>query len=277
MNKELSKEISASSFKCKTKFPIILIHGTGFRDHKFLNYWGRIPKALENQGAEIFYSNQDAWGIIEKNAEMIKNSILEVLTKSGSEKVNLIAHSKGGLEARYMIHELGMDQYVASLTTISTPHHGSKTMDLFFNFPLFLYKFISIFVNLYFKLLGDKEPDFYKASRQLSTICCKDFNHKIENAPCIYYQSYTSIMKNSLSDIFLFFPHFFIKRIEGDNDGMVAVNSAKWGDFKGVITGKHLRGISHADIVDLRRLNYSGFDIREIYISIVESLKDKGF
>jgi hypothetical protein len=38
-----------------------------------------------------------------------------------------------------------------------------------------------------------------------------------------------------------------------------------------IITGKHLRGVFHADVVDLRRMNYPGFDIREIYISIVES------
>ena len=62
---------------------------------------------------------------------MIKRSILEVLTKTGAEKVNLIAHSKGGMEARYMIKVLGMNTHVASLTTISTPHHGSKTMDQF--------------------------------------------------------------------------------------------------------------------------------------------------
>ncbi|MFT5874855.1 MAG: triacylglycerol lipase [Clostridium sp.] len=263
--------------RCKTKYPIVLIHGTGFRDNKILNYWGRIPKALTTEGADIYYGYQDCWGTIEYNASIIKNNILDVILKTGSEKVNLIAHSKGGLEARFMICELGMEQYIASLTTISTPHHSSKTIDKFYNYPTFLYKLIAFFVNLYFKILGDKSPDFYTASRQFSTYFCEKFNTKITNSEYIYYQSYASIMKNSFSDIFMAIPHFVVKLGEGDNDGLVTPNSAKWGEFKGLISGETARGISHADIVDFRRMGYSKIDIRGIYIGIVEDLKNNGF
>lgn len=68
-----------------------------------------------------------------------------------------------------MINELGMGDYVVSLTTISTPHFDSKTMDLFVKLPEFLYKFVSIFISFYFRLLGiylEASPDsiwFYKA------------------------------------------------------------------------------------------------------------------
>lgn len=265
------------TLRCKTKYPIVLVHGTGLRDYKHFNYWGRIPKALERNGAEIFYCYQDAWGSIEKNAQTDKNSILLALKKSGAEKVNLIAHSKGGLEARYMIHELGMEAYIASLTTISTPHHGSKTMDLFYSALTFLYKIAAVFVNLYFKILGDKEPDFYNVCRQLSTFSCEEFNRRMENSINIFYQSYASKMKNPFSDIFLFLPHMVLNLVEKDNDGIVAVNSAKWGEFKGVITSKSQRGVSHADVVDFRRTSYKGFDIREVYIGIVEDLKNRGF
>lgn len=266
-----------SSLDCATKYPIVLIHGTGFRDRKLINYWGRIPKALENAGAKVFYSNHDAWGTFESNAEIIKSSILAVLDETKAEKINLIAHSKGGIEARYMISALEMEPYIASLTTISTPHYGSKTMDFCFKLPTFLFKVSATFVNLYFKLLGDKHPDFYKASTQLTTLYCNEFNQKIINSENIYYQSYATKMKNSFSDILLFLPHFIVKRIEGDNDGIVAVNSATWVNFKGVITGKRQRGVSHADIVDLRRKDYSGIDVREIYLNIVKELKSKGF
>ena len=265
------------SDRCKTKYPIVLIHGTGFRDYRYFNYWGRIPKALKAEGADIYYGYQDCWGTIEYNAGIIKNNVLDIILKTGSEKVNLIAHSKGGLEARYMICEFGMEQYISSLTTISTPHHGSKTIDKFYYYPTFLYKFIAFFVDLYFKILGDKRPDFYTASRQLSTCFCEKFNKKITTSEHIYYQSYASIMKNSFSDIFMVIPHFVVKLIEGDNDGLVTPNSAKWGKFKGLISGKTKRGISHADIVDFRRTNYSGIDIRDVYIDIVEDLKNNGF
>lgn len=47
--------------QCKTKYPIVFIHGTGFRDRKWLNYWGRIPKLLIQNGCEVYYGNQDSW------------------------------------------------------------------------------------------------------------------------------------------------------------------------------------------------------------------------
>lgn len=279
MIKELTKEIykpTVPLLRCETKYPIVLIHGVGSRDRKHFNYWGRIPKSLDSQGAKIFYSNQDAWGTIEANSEIVKNSIIEALKTTGSDKVNLIAHSKGGLEARYLIHELDMESSVASLTTIATPHNGSKTMDLILKLPTFLYKFISNIMNFYYKLLGDKQPDFYTASVQLSGVYSKDFNRKISNSENIYYQSYATKMKNSFSDILFCLPHLIINLVDGENDGMVTVDSATWTNFRGVITGKHSRGISHADSVDFRRMNRSGIDMREIYMNIVEHLKDLG-
>ena len=38
---------------CKTRYPIVLIHGAGFRDLKWPVYWGRIPKA-QPAGQDIF-------------------------------------------------------------------------------------------------------------------------------------------------------------------------------------------------------------------------------
>lgn len=263
--------------RCKTKYPIVLIHGIGFRDNKFFNYWGRIPRTLIAEGADIYYGKQDSWATIEYNAEIIKKNILSVISKTGSEKVNLIAHSKGGLEARYMISALGMEKYIASLTTISTPHRGSKTIDKFCKLPPFLYKFIAFLIDLIYRIIGDAEPDFYEASRQFTSFYCEKFNSKILNSTEVYYQSYASIMENSFSDIFMFIPHFIIKLIEGDNDGLVTPESAKWGNFKGLISGKTMRGVSHADIVDFRRRNYSGIDIREVYVEIIEGLKNSGF
>lgn len=263
--------------QCQTKYPLILIHGTGSRHRKFPNYWGRIPKALISGGALIYYSSQDAWGTIEENAKAIKQDILSVLKETHSEKVNIIAHSKGGLEARYMIYGLGMSDKVASLTTISTPHRGSKTIDFLVKIPDFMYKGAAFLVNGCSRILGDKNPDFSKTVRQLTTAYCSAFNEKIQDHKEVYYQSYAALMKNSFSDMILLIPHFIVRRFDGDNDGIVSVESAKWGEFKGTIKGTRNRGISHTDIIDLRRMNDSGIDIRDVYIGIVRDLKTRGF
>src|SRR5207245_6473457 len=67
----------------------------------------------------------------------------EQILRWTGEPVNLIAHSMGGLDARYMITHLGMAEHVRSLTTVSTPHRGTYLVDWFLTnyrerLPLFL-------------------------------------------------------------------------------------------------------------------------------------------
>jgi triacylglycerol lipase len=256
----------------------MLIHGAAFRDDsKFYNYWGRIPGVLKAEGADIYYSGQDAWGSIEANAGTIRENILSILSKTGAGKINLIAHSKGGLEARYMISSMNMGKHIASLTTISTPHHGSKIIDIVYGLPVFLFRSISFFVDLFFKILGDKHPDFYNACRQISGIYCRGFNEINTDSPDVFYQSYAARMKSAFSDLFFFLSFLIVKITSGDNDGLVTVESAKYGEFKGVMEGKGLRGISHADEVDLRRRDNRSFNIIEQYVKIIDDLREKGF
>jgi triacylglycerol lipase len=264
--------------RCLTKYPILLVHGTGFRDgNPVYNYWGRIPAALAARGARIYYGKQDAWGSVDGNAATVKRSIEEIRERDRVEKVNVIAHSKGGLEVRYMISRLGMADRVASLTTISTPHHGTKSIDIFYDAPVFLYKAVAFFVNFASRLQGDSSPDFYKASRQMSSRECAVFNADNRDAPGILYQSYAGKMKNPFSDLIYFFLHIFIKAIEGDSDGLVPVSSARWGEWKGLIESPNWRGVSHSDEVDAWRMDLLGFDVREVYVGIVEDLKARGF
>ena len=268
---------------CETKYPVMLIHGAGFRDRKHLNYWGRIPDALEKHGATLFYGHQDSWGTIEHNAEVVKDTLSQILIDTNSSKVNIIAHSKGGLEARYMISTLNMAEKVASLTTIATTHHGSRTVDLLCRLPKWLYRAAASFTNLFFRILGDKKPDFFTASQQFSREYMKAFNHQNPDSPEVYYQSYAAAMKNPFSDLLMFWTNLLIGLIEGENDGLVTSQSAAWTNFRGTLRGATNRGISHADVVDMRRRNFSKksandgtIDIREFYIGVVSHLKQLG-
>ena len=269
---------------CKTRYPVLMIHGTGFRDRNRFNYWGRIPTTLADCGCQIYYGNQDSWATIENNAATVQERIRYILAETGAEKVNIIAHSKGGMEARYVVSTLGMAGQVASLTTISTPHHGSKTMDLACRLPGMLFRMAGFFANRWFRLLGDQNPDFHFVCRQFTTEFAEEFNRRNADADGVFYQSYAGVMRNSFSDFLMFFPHFVVRRIEGENDGLVTPESAKWGEFKGILKGRSNRGISHADEVDMRRRrlsrkNEAGFvsDICDIYVKIVRDLRQNGF
>jgi triacylglycerol lipase len=275
--KVINNKARVDSEVCKTKYPLVLVHGVGFRDLKYINYWGRIPKELIRNGAAVYYGNQEAWGTVEYNAKDIKNKILDIVKETGYEKVNIIAHSKGGLDARYMISKLEMGDYVASLTMMSSPHKGCKFVDIACKLPDKIYKAIARFFDNRYKSLGDKNPDFYTASRQFSTFHSKKFNEEVKDVEEVYYQSYATVVKNMFSDFIVTIPYILVKLTEGENDGLVAIDSAKWGEFKGVLKNKQRRGISHGDIIDLRRDDYKEFDVIEKYVEIVSELKNKGY
>lgn len=270
--------LRAESQLCATRYPLVMLHGIGFRDLRYFNYWGRIPRELAKNGAAVYYGHQQAWGTIEDNAQIIREKIREILSENHCDKVNIIAHSKGGLDARYLISGLHMENQVASLTTISTPHRGSELLNLLNRLPDGIYHFVSSLFDRSYARFGDRHPDCYHASKQLSPEFCRAFNEKYPDAPGVYYQSYASCMKHSLGDGLLSIPNllmFFAGAPK--NDGLVTIDSAKWGDFQGVFKSGGRRGISHGDMIDLKREDYKGFDVIEAYIKIVAALKEKGF
>ena len=92
---------------CATRYPLLMVHGAGFRDRRHWNYWGRIPRELQARGTRVYYGWQDAWGRLEDNARVVAKAVDAALAETGADKVNVIAHSKGGLEARYLVSCLG--------------------------------------------------------------------------------------------------------------------------------------------------------------------------
>jgi triacylglycerol lipase len=132
-------------------------------------------------------------------------------------------------------------------------------------------------------MLGDANPDFYTASRQFGTGFMQAFNERNKDAANVYYQSYAAVMKDPLSDIFLWLPCLLVWLVEGENDGLVTPASATWTNFKGILRGTTRRGISHADQVDARRMNLTRkkcegkiSDIRDFYIEVIVGLKEMG-
>lgn len=264
---------------CKTKYPIIMVHGIFFRDWQLVNYWGRIPATLIRNGAAIYYGRQQsAKSVCDSGAEL-RDTIMQVLAETGAEKVNIIAHSKGGLDSRYAISCLGMDKYVATLTTINTPHYGCDMVDyLLARVPEGMKNFIASRYNKIFSKLGDPSPDFMAGVNDLSAVRAKSYDSEMPDMPGVSYRSCMSLMSKATSAGFpLNIGYLLIKKLNGRNDGLVWENSARRGEsFKMVETAKK-RGVSHGDIIDLMRENIEGFDVREFYADIAAELKQQGY
>ncbi len=257
------------------QYPIVLVHGIVAHDREgaMIDFWGRIPQVLQEHGIAVFLGNTDAWGSIESNAEILKNTVDMVLRVTGSEKINIIAHSKGGIDSRYFIYKYNYGGKVASLTTISTPHHGAEIADLIYRQKIVHTNMTKKALAAFGKWYGDTNPDLYNVNYQLTTEKMKEFNKMIIMDPQVYYQSYYTTMRNSFDDLMFFYSYWYIKNIIGDNDGIVSEYSANWGN--NVI--KMGNSISHAEILDYKKRNISGIYIPDMFVEIVNDLSARGF
>ena len=269
----------AESEVCKTKYPILLVHGVFFRDFRYVNYWGRIPRELQRNGAALYYGQQQSAAAVEDSGRELAERIRQILAETGCGKVNIIAHSKGGLDSRAAIAHQGMAPYVASLTTINTPHRGCIFAEyLLEKIPAAARQKIADTYNAALKRLGDENPDFLAAVTDLTASACEKRNAAAPDAPGVFYQSVMSYCSRAQHGKFpLNMTYPIVKHFDGLNDGLVAVESARWGERFTLLEPRGKRGISHGDVVDLNRENIPGFDVREFYVSLAADLKQRGF
>lgn len=277
--KEELNAVRKESECCHTRYPLLMVHGVFFRDSRFLNYWGRIPKELQKNGAVIYYGQQQSAASVASCGEELAERIRKLVEETGCGKVNIIAHSKGGLDARYAVSHCGAAEYTASLTTINTPHRGCFFADyLLEKAPAGLRRFLAARYNATLRRLGDSSPDFLSAVEDLTANSCFARNGSLPDCVSVYYQSVATSMKKAGSGRFpLNASYHLVKHFDGENDGLVSVDSALWGDVYAILRPRGNRGISHGDMIDLNRENIPEFDVREFYVNLVKELKEKGF
>ncbi len=255
---------------CRTRYPLLLIHGLNCRDDWIFPYWGRVADILREHGATVYLSGQDAWGSVPGNARALLRRAEDILTETGSEKLNLIAHSKGGLEARYLISTLDFAGKTASLTTICTPHHGSRAAAEWLARER-VCRIAGRGLEGFWRARGDRDPDFPAAVSALTPEAMARFNEENPDSPLVYYQSWGARLDGAGWD-----PmdrlQLRLTRADAPTDGLVSPDSAAWGRWRGT-----LAGVSHQDAAGGRRRKRPGFDAGEFYIRLVQELAEMGF
>lgn len=256
--------------------PIVLVHGLFGFDKLTIggaDYFRSIPAALRNAGHVVPKPPRlDLAGSIAKRAGQLKKYLEDPSNKEVFGKsVHIIAHSMGGLDARYMISELDMASRVHSLTTISAPHHGSPIADVVVagGQPI-VAEWLGL-VRLDINGIGD-----------LTTDACRRFNeqHGDPSIRCF------SVAGRFEPPTFLNAPlgvlgpmQRFIARTEGDNDGLVSVQSANFGldplNWKslGLWEANHFRVVNWGTNLGLTPSELSDDSIIRKYLALVDKIK----
>lgn len=141
MKKLLVSTLAAASFctaltatagtTAQTKNPIVLVPGIfAFDTIAGIDYWYKIPSALQAEGAKVHVPKINAFDSSAKRGEALIAQLEQIRAASGGtvKKFNLIGHSQGGITARYVMNT--RPDMVASVTTLNTPHKGSPLADV---------------------------------------------------------------------------------------------------------------------------------------------------
>jgi len=111
------------------RYPVILTHGLfGFDTIVGYPYWFGIKQAMEQKGANVHVAAMSSGNSPEVRGEQLLAFIEQVRSQTGAEKVNMLGHSQGGITIRYAAGK--NPGVIASLTSVSTPHHGSEIADI---------------------------------------------------------------------------------------------------------------------------------------------------
>lgn len=259
------------------RHPVVLLHGFGVMAG--LQRKGHLHEEalhLRLHGIRAYAPNVAPYHTVPFRAAMWQERIAHILAETRAERLNLIAHSMGGLDARYLISRMGLHPVVASLITVSTPHHGSSLADFVLEQPERIRDLMTDVSNwMGTAALADTEADFLQAVQELRPAYVQEtFNPAVPDMPGVYYGSYAGQAgegtDSPINPFMRLFNYQIFKR-EGINDGFVSVASAQWGTFLGTIAADHTQQVG------LPFTPRSRFRSKDFYLSIVRLLAQEGF
>jgi triacylglycerol lipase len=250
--------------------PIVLAHGfLGVGDVKVgparFSYFHRIDRAIAARGHPLIVPRVHPTGTIARRAGELKQQILDGLARIGrpDARVAIFAHSMGGLDARYMISRLAMADRVAALVTIATPHRGSSFADYGLRTVERRFRPLAILQHLGLDT---------GAVRDLTCASAVRFNETVLDHPDVRYFSVGTWQTWQRTAVFLLPSHRVIAAAEGDNDGLVSLKSAAWGESLGTWQVDHLHVIN-------KRFTPRGLlagDIAPRYLALLDELTARG-
>lgn len=205
---------------------VVFVHGLlGYSSFSILGkeiqYFRNLHSSLQNDSRQIFFPTLPPTSVIEDRAYVLAN----FLSRIRADRIDLIGHSMGGLDSRYLIHHLDPMHRVRSLTTVGTPHHGSPLAKWSIERSNALFRFMR---NMAGPAIHDLTPE-----------SCAHFNREISNRADVSYTSYAGARPAADMPLLLYPWTRMIAADSGDNDGMVSVASAQWGTFKGTLRADH--------------------------------------
>lgn len=296
--------------KLGAPYPIVLCHGFfGFDELAgvdALPYFFNVPERLAEDGEELVFTPAvDPFNSSDFRSDQLIDIIEnDILAETGHEKVILVGHSQGGLDARAVASK--RPDLVAAVMTVATPHQGSEVADIALGLvdepaaAMVLDALVQLLGGPLYDEIGD-ETSIAKALYLFSKPGIAEFNAKYKDSTGVYYASITGRTDNSLGGqdcapdvdlpwveamkgekdptdpLFAIFETMLDGGFQGTipNDGLVRAADARWGEFWGCVPADHMDEIGQL-MGDGPGL-FNSFDHEEMFSEIVKRLRQKGY
>ncbi len=292
-----------------SKHAIVLAHGF---DASPTNRWSfyKVEDTLRADGHVVHAAQVSPYKPVPERAKELEQHVQIAIDMCRAQpgcdasKVHIVAHSMGGLDARYLVSKLGWGDRVATLTTISTPHRGSRIADVLVkaipdDFEGAVNALASVWARTFTSVDLAADSDVVGALTSISeTYTAEHFNQEVLDDPRVTYLSWAGVSNvagipgphdydacegnfnprwhtRDVMDASLVAASAFVAHgtaLEA-NDGMVMVEHAKWGKFMGCIPADHLDEVGQPrhDRPNL----LGGFDHLDFYRRLASSLDDE--
>lgn len=215
-----------------------LVFASGFlvpQEFLGVNYFRDVADHVREAGHRVLTATVPSTGTSDQRAQVLANAMQKEFPTG---PIHIIAHSMGGLDSRTIIGNnlLGLAEpgRIASLTTLSTPHRGSPVADLLAGPKPGDAR------RMVYDVIGDVISRLGVPAGALANLTAEAASRVPDPAaagthPHIRYRSYfASGRPGLLSTSFPLAPTYhYIHQVTGqDNDGVVALDSARYGEFQ---------------------------------------------
>ncbi len=224
-------EVVAGSAPRGPPLPVVLVHGLFGFDRigvpgARLHYFRGIARHLETLGCHAHAVRLPFAASVPERAQRLVAKIESL----PHERVDLIAHSLGGLDARYALAKLGLARRVRALVTVGTPHHGTPLASFANEGALGVARKAIAAVGIPLHALD-----------WLSPAALEKFNQDIVDVPGVRYACVVGGIRAASTPVPLALSpvHAYLRRVAGANDGLVPIASQYWGETLAEIEADH--------------------------------------
>jgi len=219
--------------------PTLVVFAHGYLAPLPNAYWVgslKLMHDLRRRGIELKVVRVPVTGPVPERARRMASEF----AASRADRIVLVGHSMGGLDARYAAQHLDPDRRVTDVVTLGTPHRGTLLADLVH--------------RLRHRLPAALRQIDQGGLSDLTRGAARRFNEAVPDRADVRYHAICGEVAPAAVPPFL---RAFSRRLqahEGPNDSLVSVASATWGDTTVVEDADHwaLIGLEWMSGADLR-------------------------